>query len=232
MVTMETAVAQERITTDRPGFANGSYVLDPVTIQLESGAGFTRSGPADQYGLGQILLRFGIPGIELRAMLNSFVIQRTPASDEGLQDTGVGVKVRLVHKPDDGLAVSVLGALSLPTGKSFLTSNELVPTGLLLIDYTLSDRWALSSNLGYTFGTGGLDDEVLFIAKPTLSVSSAAGVYVGYVGLYGSPRKQHLVDWGLTWGATPNAQLDFHGGMELDTRDFFIGVGFATRLRK
>ncbi len=226
------ARAQETIASDRPGLASGTYVLDPGTIQVEGGISYANAGPLDLFSVGQLLIRVGVPQIELQAIVNSLVFaSANGASDEGLQDIGVGAKVRLFRNPELPLSVSGLATLTLPTGADFLTSDEVVPSAILLADYGVNERWTVSANLGYTLGIDELDDVFALIVTPSVSlpVEANAGAYFGYAGFYSSSSPQHIAEGGFTLLPQPDLQLDINGGVDIDTGDFFIGVGVATR---
>lgn len=228
-IPLHEASAQDTIASDRPGFNNGSFVLGPGTLQLETGAALNAVGP--EYSIGQVIIRAGIPGLELQAHLNSLVLRRSSVPDEGFQDPGVGVKLRLVNAPEKNYALSLLSTLSLPVGSSFLSSNRAIPSFSLLSDYGVNDRVSISNNVGYTIGRGGINDVLFLSAHPgfTLPAEANVGVYFGYAGFFSSGGDQHFLEGGITLFPTADIQLDINGGVELDTRDSFIGLGLATR---
>ncbi len=226
------AEAQETIASDRPGLGSGSYVLDPGTVQVEGGVSYANAGPLDLFSVGQVLVRVGVPQIEVQGIVNSLVFASANGqSDEGLQDIGVGAKVRIYRSPEIPLSVSGLATVSVPTGADFLTSDEVVPAAVLLADYGVNERWTVLGNLGYTVGVGDLDGVFALILTPSVSlpVEANAGAYFGYAGFYSSSSPQHFAEGGFTLLPTPDLQLDINGGVELGSGDFFIGVGVATR---
>ncbi len=226
------ARAQESIASDRPGIGSGAYVLDRGTLQVEAGAEYASVGTVDQYSLGQLLIRVGIPAIELRAALNSYV-SLSGAGIDGLQDIGLGLKGRLLRSADGRLAVSGLAAVSLPTGSDLLTSDEVIPSATLLADWAVSGQWTLSGNVGYSLGTGLAEDVVALIVTPAVAFpGSKLSAYFGYAGLYSSPGDSHFIEGGFALAATRDLQLDLNGGVNADGGDYFVGLGFSTRWRK
>ncbi len=231
-IAVAAAEAQETIATDRPGIGSGSYVLDAGTVQLEAGAAFASTGPVDSYVLGQTLLRFGLPGLEVQALLNSLVVQRGPGGDaEGVEDIGVGVKTRLLEQPDGGLAVSVLAAITAPTGAASVSNDEWVPSATLLADLSLTDRWGMSANLGYQVGLGSIEDVFSIILTPGVSLPGRddIGVYFGYAGFFAGGDSEHWLEAGITLLASRTLQFDVNGGIETGANDYFLGFGIATR---
>ncbi|MDX1671024.1 MAG: hypothetical protein R3211_01685, partial [Balneolaceae bacterium] len=67
LLSFGTLLAQNNISPDRPGIANGSYVLEPKMTYLESGVEYFDTGTLTEVSLGQILFRHGLAdGVELR----------------------------------------------------------------------------------------------------------------------------------------------------------------------
>ena len=144
-------LAQDTIIADRPGIGSGAYVLKSYLIQLESGIEFSKSPNVEQYNLGQLLLRYGIPLFEIQAALNSYIIQNTPGQNtNGLQDFALGIKAPLVSAFDGLLITSLLAKVNLPVGESFLTSDEFFPSFI-----TFTNSFAVNSAWGIYFGYAG-----------------------------------------------------------------------------
>ena len=68
--------AQGVIASDRPGIGSGSFVLQPGTIQLETGLDYAKGFASHAYSFGQALLRLGAPGFEVELFASSFVVTR------------------------------------------------------------------------------------------------------------------------------------------------------------
>ena len=134
------AGAQPAIASDRPGLGTGAFVLKTGTTHLEAGAELAIDGER-QFSAGQIVVRWGLPFGELQALVNSFVVSRSPdQAAEGFEDLGLGLKIPLVAREDDSLRISVLASLSLPTGSRSLTSDAAVPAVALLVDRAVYPR--------------------------------------------------------------------------------------------
>jgi hypothetical protein len=228
-------LCQETIIADRPGIGSSSFVVGGGILQLEAGAEFAHSD-ADLYNLGQLLVRFGLPWFELGAQFNSFVIKRSAEDEdgEGFQDIGLRIKAALWSPEDVALTLSLMGTLNFPTGSTFLTGNEVIPTVTLLGDYAITDRWALSCNLAYTLGPGDLSDLISLALTPSLVIAPSFGLaaYAGYAGFYTSGVDLHFLEGGFALALTRDVQLDLNGGAEVDSGDYFVGLGIAARLLK
>lgn len=224
------ASAQETIASDRPGIGSGAFVLEGGRVQLEAGLELARAADADLYNLGQLLVRLGIPGpVELQLLGSSFTLVRGgDVETEGLQDLGVGAKLRLLDG-EGPLSVSALAVLTFPTGDDAFTSDETVPSLTLLADLGVSETATLSANVGYSAGVGAVEEELSVILTPGVSVGESAGLYGGYAGFFGGSDDLHFAEGGVTWLPGPDLQLDLNGGVEMDSGDYFLGAGVAVR---
>lgn len=229
-------LAQETIASDRPGIGSGSFVVGPGTIQVEAGFEIADTGARD-YSFGQALVRIGLPGVELEVLANSVTMTDNATSsvsidDWGIEDTGFGVKVPLVRDTGGGMALSLQGIATAPTGSEGFTNGEWVAALNGLADLALGERASVSFNLGHEFGSDVRDGATSVIVTPGLSVGSGVGVYGGWAGtFFTNSDTAHVAEAGLTYLATPNVQLDLNGGRQVGgpRSSWFAGVGVAKR---
>lgn len=229
------AVAQQRppspaIAADRPGAGTGSHVLADGIFQAEGGLEYAESAGADRYSFGQLLLRYGLPAVEVRAGLNSVVLQRGAGEEEGFEDVTAGVKLPVVR--EFSLQGSLLAGVTFPTGTRPFTADDPVFEGSALADWSPGGPTSLSLNVGYasSFDDGGT---VSVSATPSLSVpgTEKLGVYAGYAGSFSDGADRNLAEAGVTYLVSSETQVDLNGGFELGSDDFFLGVGLAHRFR-
>jgi hypothetical protein len=235
VLTARPAVAQDTITSDRPGLGSGSFVVDPGILQFEIGGEYAEAGTDDRVSIGQGLIRYGwFEGLELHGIVGSFVV--LPGDDDGtrgLLDVGLGAKVRL-PSPDPALSWSVLGTVLFPTGAERLTADEVVPAATLLADLALADRVGLTLNVGASgWGTDAGDQTVVTVTPAVaLPGSAPVAVYGGYAGYYAAGDADlHYIEGGLTWLRTADLQLDVNGGVDVEGDGWFVGIGVAKRWR-
>ncbi|QXD16998.1 transporter [Rhodocaloribacter litoris] len=238
--------AQEApLSTDRPGFGDGSAVMAPGRIQIEGGYGYSEDGPVVFHALGQALVRIGVlPRVELRLGLNSFLIwDAADRSRSGFEDSMIGAKVGLLE--GDGVplgrpSLTLIVLTSLPTGDDRLSADALQPEAKLAADWPLTDVLGLSANAGVASVANGADSRE---AQYTLTLPLGAGlpsvpglgVYAGYrlQALPGLDTSRHDLEGGATYLLDPNTQLDvnFGAGVHPAGNDtFFVGLGVARRL--
>lgn len=224
--------AQSTITSDRPGLGSGSAVVDPGILQFELGGEFADDDVTHRISLGQGLVRYGVSdGLELQGILGSFTVLPDDEVDaRGLQDVGLGAKVRL-PAPGDAWSWSLLGTVTFPTGDDALTADAVVPAAVLLADVGLGPGFGVTLNVGSSGWASDAGDQLSVIVTPSLALgSSAAALYAGYAGYYArGDADLHYAEAGLTWLRDPNLQLDLNGGVEVESGGFFVGLGVAKR---
>ncbi|MEX0724339.1 MAG: transporter [Gracilimonas sp.] len=233
------AYGQETFPPDRPGIGNGSAITPNNMLGVEAGLQFTTSEFVDQFDVGQLLLRYGLAEkLEIRALLNSYssATLNTPTEEltnSGFNDVALGAKYNIIPTNENRPNVSALLEVSLPFGSDAFTADEVVPVVGILADQTLGDFWGISSNFGYTFGAGDLEDSWLYTLTPgfTLPGNENIAGYAGYAGMYyGEGVNQHWLEGGMTYSLENGSQLDVNLGYETEGEIFFIGAGFAIGL--
>ena len=227
------ASGQSSITSDRPGIGSGSAIVEPGVIQLESGASYAGAEGTHAYSIGEVFLRYGVGGLELELLLNSFTAVRSEDPNgfrtEGLQDAGLGVKLPLFRSPDGRANVSLQGLLAVPTGVDAFTDDEWVPAVNALADLSISERVALALNVGYRAGPGTLENGVSVSVTPGVALSGGFGLYGGWAGSFSGGEATHFGESGLTYLLNEGVQLDLNSGWSVDTADWFFGGGVAVR---
>ncbi|NGP77791.1 transporter [Balneolaceae bacterium YR4-1] len=227
-------MAQDNISPDRPGIGDGSYIVEPKVTYLEIGVEYFTVNDLNQYSLGQLVFRNGLlSGVELRMLLNSFVVQSFPSTDfTGVPDPGVGLKFKLFDRPGSNLRLSGLTTLSIPVGSTDFTTDEWIPSAALLADYSLTDYAGISANLGYTFDVGPFPDvwKVTLTPGYALPGDSNIGIYGGYAGFYSEGVNEHYIEAGFTKHVKSFLQLDLNAGLDVESQGTFIGGGLALQL--
>jgi hypothetical protein len=229
--------------TDRPTFTAGSHTVAPGRFQIEMGYTFTESGDEDTHNFGEVLARIGIlPWLEGRLALNSYVLLRSPADDlNGLQDISVAAKALVFRRPEGSSAavpqVALLFGAEIPTGTSSFGAKEVQPGAKAALDFILSDRLILASNIGWAYLQA--DDGRFHQGSGSLalgySISGSLSAFVEWYGLFPENRgggADHYVDGGFVILLGPNFQLDWRigAGLQEPTPNWFTGAGLSFRL--
>lgn len=224
-------VQAQNYSPDRPGIGNGSFIIPQGMLGFEAGVQFSNTDLNKQFDVGQLVLRYGInEKLEFRALLGSFTTVDAEqiggsTSYTGIQDMGVGFKYNLYR--GDASTLSALAEVSLPFGTEEFTSDETVPSIGVLADHALNESLSISSNLGYSFSVGNVNDSWLFTLTPGFMISESMNGYFGYAGNYYGNFEQHWVEGGVTYGLESGTQLDLNFGYDTENEIAFIGIGFA-----
>jgi len=231
-----------QISTDRPGFANGTTIVPTGMLQLESGYQFSRLPQHKEHALGQLLLRTApLERLEFRLGLNSYIATRDQVKNQsGFEDWSLGLKLKLAQGADTpgikSLNVSAIVETTLPTGSKAYSANKLQPFVMLVLDWALPGNLAISPFMSYTLVSSQSSQFNEFGGGVSLSValSGRSGFFLEYYGVaaqsdYGADIS--YLDGGLTYLITDNCQLDLHSGQALSgkTPDYFMGIGFSYR---
>jgi hypothetical protein len=228
----------DHVVTDRPALAEGAETVPPGRFQLEAGYTFARSGTEREHSVGELLLRLGAgPNLEARLGLNSYVRTRTPEGrDAGLEDMSLGLKARVAGgdgrwRPDAALVLET----TVPTGGSAHRVRRLQPAALLCLEWPLSERAALLSNLGYS--SAWADDERFSRVSGSLSLAyDLSDRWAAYLELYrlmpavaGGPDAEY-VHAGVVYHVRDGLEVDLRGGRGLGgPRAYFWGAGAVHR---
>lgn len=242
------ALAQEAgsppLVTDRPDATESAVTVAPGSIQLESGYTFGKADGISVHNLGEILLRIGVADtVEVRLGVNSYQWVRAPrGTEQGLQDSSLGVKVKLVDSGGNtgfnSPQVAVLASTTLPTGASRFSEDKAQPELRLAVAWDLTDRVALGTNVAYLYGNDVIVDERFHQTGATLalgySLTDRVGTYIEYFGVYPAQKDgaaENFVNGGATFLVDNNFQLDARVGYGLNglEDDFFFGFGTGVR---
>lgn len=251
----EPADLTEPLVTDRPDFTESTDAVPRGRFQLEMGYTFTydreKKDRVRSHTAPEFLLRAGLfEDFELRLgwegyswSENQFEGQTRGGRSvtredwtQGSNDVSIGVKYKLFEQ--DGLRphFGIIGALSIPSGSSNVSSGDVDPVLVLLWAYDVNDWFSVAGNVGLGAPTDGNDR--FFQASSSLSAAFAVtddvGTYVEYFGFYpNAPGSDaaHSLNAGVTYLITDNFQLDVRAGFGLNEEadDFFTGVGFSWR---
>ncbi len=226
---------------DRPDFTESTDAVARGWVQIEAGYTFTYDGGAGgsrTHSAPELLMRVGLAtGVELRIAWPTYTRVDASAGDaDGLEDFGLGVKIKLIEQSGVIPHFGVIAEFSAPTGADALSSDGYDPTFKLLWAYDLTERVGVSGNINFSSLTEG--DDRFFQAAASVALGVALtdriGAYVEYFGFYpagDNADDAHSINTGLTYLFNNNFQVDARVGWGLNGQadDFFAGAGFAWR---
>lgn len=244
------------MASDRPGFSDSFSVVPRGYTHLEGGYSFDydkeNGDRTKNHVLGEFSLRTGLfENFELRLKWtgNSFTESHFATTsrwagrhitandhDDGGTDMSIGFKTQLLKQ--NGLVpnLSIIPAISLPTGTGSKWTGDVDPEVRLAWNYGVTEKF---SAYGVALAAGISDDDGrVFQAGASLAAfyqfTPKIGGFVEYYGLYPGMRDsdcQHNLDFGPVFLINDNFQIDVRAGVGLNEEapDFQAGIGFCCR---
>lgn len=228
------------INTDRPAFADSSVVVPKGSLQIENGflettalgqQGFDFPESQFRFGLGdKTELRFSVPDY-----YQNFLFAQGFGSGWG--DSLAGIKQQL--GPFHGFDISLVAALSFPTGGHSASSHGYDPELQLPWSLKLSTNWTAAGMFSVYWPTQDAPQNTTrnTTGQATLlfdrQLTAPWDAFVEYGGEFprmGGPI--HLLHFGTAYKLTPHQQIDLHGGAGLSSAapSYFIGFGYSILL--
>lgn len=244
------------MSSDRPGFSDSFSVVPCGYSHLEFGYTYAfdeeESDETTNQTLGEFSLRTGLTNnFELRIKWTGFSLRESHSDgisrwagrhititdhDDGGTDMGIGFKSQLLQQRGLIPNLSIIPAISLPTGTAGKSTGDVDPEVRLAWNYALSDKWTV---YGVGLATWISDDDGRFFQAgaslaTSYSFTKQIGGFVEYYGLYPSTRDsdcQHNIDFGPVVLVNPDFQIDIRVGFGLNEEapGFQVGIGACYR---
>jgi Putative MetA-pathway of phenol degradation len=249
--TQSNAADDDLINADRPGIADGSTVVGPKRIQLETGiqTEFRRNGAErDRAFFIPTLLRIGIDKrFEARVEGNTFTRTTTSVSDvqtnrdSGLAPVSIGLKYHIedskgVTRPSVGAIIRVFPA----SGTNGFKTNHVMGDLRLAADWDFAPHLSLNPNIGigrYEDERGKTFTSAIFALTLNYLPSKRLNPFVdmGVLRPEESDGKSSVIfDTGVAYIIGRNVQLDVSTGTGVHGNTPphpFIGFGVSFRTR-
>lgn len=236
------AAQEDAIDPDRPDFTEGTGIVSPGHVQVESGFTYSRVEDERTRALGEVLVRIPFnKRVEARLGVGSYDwISRPGRNAEGYEDPEVGVKIRLTggedHRPPGRPDVALLLLTSVPVGGKDLTADAWQPTAKLALGWSLTSRFSLSSNVNLSELADG-DRRFSQVALSLSAGYSLTGRLDGFLEVFGFSRETaggpatRYADSGVAYAVTSNLKIDLRAGIGRNGAhpDYFVGTGAAFR---
>jgi hypothetical protein len=229
---------------DRPGYTDTPPVLPRSAVQLEAGYTDDRSGSIGYKTLGEMLLRIGVGGrTEVRLFANSFATLSEDGGEtvNGMEDSKISFKTSVRTKPDSVHSlspnVSLLAAMTIPTGASGFRNAHAQPEAKLAMNWTTPTPFSVYTNVA----AGGVYDGIRWRDRGWVSVAlwysmnprvSVFAEEISTRSLRAAALPSNAADAGITYLLNDRFQLDLragHGFGSASGTERFIGGGFARR---
>jgi hypothetical protein len=231
------STATPEIVTDRPDVTESSVVIPKGSLQLENGITWTSGHGANTIDLSETLMRFGVSArSEIRVVAPNYLGGlSSPGTASGFGDIALGVKQQLGPLPG-GFDLSVIAALSLPTGADRVSSHGFDPFIKLPWSKDLKAGWSVGGMQSIFWNTEGkrnlTGEQTFYIEKELTKAWDAFAEYAGDFAQWGESKQ--IAHLGTACRITPPQEVDFHYGFGLShaaPRQFFA-VGYSFRIDK
>jgi hypothetical protein len=226
------------LATDRPDVTESSIVVPKGSLQFENGATWTSDRRTQSFDASETLIRYGIfSRTEFRIVVPNYLggVSGTDSAI-GFGDMALGLKQQLGPLPG-GFELSVIAAVSLPTGAAEVSSHGFDPFIKFPWSRDLKAGWSIGGMQSLFWNTDGARRNGLW--EPTFylekEITKQWDAFVEYAGDYpqrGGPRE--IAHFGTAYRITPRQQVDFHFGFGLsrEAPSRFFAVGYSFRIDK
>lgn len=231
------AVTDPEIVTDRPDVTESSIVVPKGSLQFENGLTWTRDHGSQTFDLSESLIRFGVTArTEVRIVVPNYLGGISGLDATGFGDIAFGIKQQLGPLPG-GFDLSVIVALSLPTGSSHVSSHGYDPFIKFPWSKELKAGWSIGGMQSLFWNTdaakrNGVWEPTFYIEKEITKALDSFAEYAGDFAQQGGPKE--IAHFGAAYRFTPRQQVDFHFGFGVSRSapTHFFAVGYSFRIDK
>ena len=229
------APGDPEIVTDRPDVTESSIVVPVASLQFENGLTWTTDHGAQSVDFPETLVRLGILArTEFRFVVPNYLYGTGLVS--GFGDLAIGMKRQLGPLPG-GIDLSVIAAVSLPTGSHGFTSGGYDPFVKFPWSKDLAGGWSIGGMQSLFWNTdggrrNGVWEPTFYLEKQIIEPLDAFMEYTGDYSQRGGPKQ--LLHFGTAYKLNALNQVDFHFGFGLShaTPNHFFAVGYSVRFDK
>lgn len=239
----------EPLVTDRPDFTEASVTVGYGVMQLETGYTFIYDREGNErtraHSFPEALLRVGVLAewLELRIDWNYLAEQSEIGGAEdsisGAEDLGLGLKIALTPQEKILPETAVVLQMTVPSGGSEVTADEVLPGFNYLYGWDINDQWSTGGSTGIN---GAIDDITLDSfsqINQSLTVgyswTDRIGSYAEWFALISASADtnptENYFNGGFTVLFNDDLQWDIRAGVGLNAEadDFFAGSGLSFR---
>jgi hypothetical protein len=241
------------MSTDRPDTTESPYTVDAGHFQIEmSFVDFTydRNNEDSQtvrsFAVAPLLLKVGLlNNVDLQIGIDPYTTEKTTdrATDtsetiDGFGDTIVRLKVNLWGNDGGETAFAIMPFVKLPVADGDLGNGNVEGGFISVLGLELPNEFSSAFMIEFDFNRDGADEDYIVDLVHTATVGrdlfGDLGGYVEYaafVDLSGEQDYRGYFDAGLTYGLTPDIQLDggIRVGLTEAADDFGVFSGISLR---
>lgn len=244
-VTAKAQTTKPDIITDRPDQTEASALVPRGSLQIEAGFIYEKDREENvditNYTYNTTLIKYGVnDNLELR-FITEYLGERAKIGEtsvselQGFSPIALGVKLRIAEEKGFWPQTSMIGHINLESGSSDFETEHTSADFRFTFAHTLSDKFALSYNLGAEWNGVTPQSTFLYTLSLGYEITDRLGVFVeSYSFFPEDDDADHRLDGGLTFKFTPVLQWDISGGIGLSKNapDSFISTGLSARFFK
>lgn len=233
------------LVTDRPDQTEASTLVPIGALQVETGFVYEHDEfeglELKSYTYNTSLIKYGVnENLELRliteylgewAKLNDV----SPTEIQGFSPIALGVKLRISEEKNFWPQTSMIAHMNFRTGGKDFKPTYTATDFRFTFAHTLSDKWALSYNLGAQWDGETAEATYLYTLSLACVVTDKMGAFIeGYSFFPERGAADNRIDGGITYKFTPMIQYDISAGIGVSevSPDYFISTGLSFRLFK
>jgi len=224
---------QTSFSANRPGQIDNPDITPPGNIMIETGFQYGKTNDIINYLLPAASVRFGISN-RLELSLNAENIYQKVNSLFGLISDNIGSKFLICDERGALPKISFVNAFILPFGelKSFRPEHA---GGVieLAASHSIGSRAVVYANTGATWSGNASYPVYNWVATIYFSPGNKLWIFGELYGLIpGKGSSSNSTDFGITWQAGRNLQLDLTCGFDLKypSDNHFIQLGTAIQI--
>ncbi|MFN0133260.1 MAG: transporter [Phycisphaerales bacterium] len=241
------------MSTDRPDTTESPYTVDAGHLQIEmSFADFSydRTNSDSQtrhaFAVAPVLFKVGLlNNVDLQIGIDPYTREKTTdrtsdASEtlEGFGDTVARLKVNLWGNDGGETAFALMPFVKFPTADGDLGNGNIEGGFISILAIELPNEFSSTFMIEFDFNRSGADDRYVVDLVHTATVGrnllGKLGGYLEYAGFCNLNRDEDYrgyFDAGLTYGLTPDVQLDCgcRVGLTKAAEDFGVFAGISMR---
>jgi len=233
------------LVTDRPDQTEAPVLVPKGGLQIETGFVLEEDRDNDvqvsNFAYNTTLIKYGVnDNIELR-FITEYLGQKVKISEsqvssiQGFSPIALGVKMKIADEKGFWPQTAMIGHISLKSGSAEFMPSYTAGDFRFTFAHTLSDKLALSYNLGAEWNGETPDATFLYTLSLGYLITDRLGVFVEAYSFFPEEAKaDHRVDGGLTYKFSQMFQWDVSAGLGISENapDSFISTGFSLRLFK
>lgn len=233
------------IVTDRPDQTEAPVLVPQGGLQVETGFVFEKDREKDvnttSFTYNTTLVKYGVnEHFELRLIAEYLgeeakVAENPVSKINGFSPLALGLKIKLADEKGFWPQAAMIGHVNLKSGSEEFAPNYTAADFRFTFAHTLSDKFALSYNVGAEWD--GESPEAVFLYTLSLgyTITDKIGVFIESYSFFPEESKaDNRVDAGLTYKFTPVIQWDISAGLGLSSNapDSFVSTGVSFRMFK